>query len=409
VLAAGNIASIAPLDTLYKLIAENCVVIAKMNPVNDYLGPVFEDAFAPLVQAGFLRLAYGGADVGKYLCAHPLVDEIHITGSDRTHDAIVFGDGPEGAARKRRNEPLLIKPIQSELGNVSPTIVVPGPWTSQDFRFQAENVVTQKMHNGGFNCIASQVLVLPQEWDGTPRLLEEIRRVLGALADRPAYYPGAGGRSASLNEGRTGVERFGRDGSGFVARTLARVQAASANETAFTTEVFAPALTFVTLPGDVTPYLERAVAFANEKLWGTLGANLIVHPATQRENAHEIDAAVAGLRYGTVGVNAWTGVGYFISETPWGAFPGNALDDVGSGIGIVHNALLFDRPQKSVVCGPFAPFPRSVAGYGGAMLPKPPWFVTNRVADRVGRALCDFELHKTPLNAAKIAALALRG
>jgi aldehyde dehydrogenase (NAD(P)+) len=409
VLAAGNIASIAPLDFLYKLIAENCVVIAKMNPVNDYLGPIFEDAFEPLVKAGFLRFAYGGADVGKYLCAHRLVDEIHITGSDRTHDAIVFGEGPEGAARKQRNEPLLAKPIQSELGNVSPTIVVPGPWSAQDFRFQAENVVTQKMHNGGFNCVASQVVVLPETWDGTPRLIEEIRRVLSALADRPAYYPGAGARTEQLTQGRAGVERFGRDGTGFVSRTLVRAEAASENDVAFTTEAFAPALAFVALPGDVTSYLERAVTFSNEELRGTLGANLIVHPATQRQHPEEIDAAVADLRYGTVGVNVWTGVGYFICETPWGAFPGNSLDDVGSGIGVVHNALLFDRSEKSVVYGPFAPFPRSLFGYGGAMLPKPPWFVTNRVADRVGRALCDFEVRKTPLNAAKIAALALRG
>lgn len=356
-----------------------------------------------------MRFAYGGADVGKYLCAHPAVAEIHITGSDRTHDAIVFGDEPEGAARKQRNEPLLGKPIQSELGNVSPTIVLPGPWSAQDFRFQAENVVTQKMHNGGFNCVASQVVVLPDAWDGTPRLLEEIRRVLSALTDRPAYYPGAAGRMERMAQGRSGVDRFGREGSGFVPRTLVRAEAASESDVAFTTEAFAPALAFVTLPGDLTSYPERAVAFANEKLHGTLGANLIVHPATLRQRAEAIDAAVAGLRYGTVGVNVWTGVGYFICETPWGAFPGNSLDDVGSGIGVVHNALLFDRSEKTVVYGPFAPFPRSLFGYGGAMLPKPPWFVTNRAADRVGRALCDFEVRKTPLSAAKIAALALRG
>src|SRR6185312_1167978 len=88
VLGAGNIASIAPLDVLYKLVADGTVCILKMNPVNHYLGPIFEDAFAPLVREGYLRFAYGGADIGKYLCGHQLVDEIHITGSDKTHDAI---------------------------------------------------------------------------------------------------------------------------------------------------------------------------------------------------------------------------------------------------------------------------------------------------------------------------------
>ncbi len=162
VLGAGNIAAIAPLDVLYKLIADGAVCILKMNPVNQYLGPILEDALKPLVDGGFLRFAYGGAEVGKLLTEHPLVDEIHITGSDRTFNAIV-------------RDQHVTKPITAELGNVSPTIVVPGPWSDADFRFQAEQIVTQKLHNGGFNCIAAQVVVLPQDWDGTPKLIARNR------------------------------------------------------------------------------------------------------------------------------------------------------------------------------------------------------------------------------------------
>ena len=51
---------------------------------------------AELVLSGFLRIVYGGADVGEYLCQHPAVDDIHISGSDKTHDRIVWGaPGPE--------------------------------------------------------------------------------------------------------------------------------------------------------------------------------------------------------------------------------------------------------------------------------------------------------------------------
>jgi hypothetical protein len=39
VLGAGNQTSVAALDILHKLIAENAVVICKMNPVNEYVGP----------------------------------------------------------------------------------------------------------------------------------------------------------------------------------------------------------------------------------------------------------------------------------------------------------------------------------------------------------------------------------
>ena len=39
VLGAGNVASIGPLDVIHKLFVEGQVVLLKMNPVNDYLGP----------------------------------------------------------------------------------------------------------------------------------------------------------------------------------------------------------------------------------------------------------------------------------------------------------------------------------------------------------------------------------
>ena len=106
VLGAGNVTSIAPTDALYKLFVELKTVMLKVNPVNEYIGPILERALAPLVEADVLRFAYGGGAVGEYLTSHDLADSIHMTGSDKTHDAIVFGSGPEGAERKRRGEVL---------------------------------------------------------------------------------------------------------------------------------------------------------------------------------------------------------------------------------------------------------------------------------------------------------------
>jgi hypothetical protein len=369
VLGAGNIASIPPLDVLYKLVADGAVCALKMNPVNEYLAPFLEEAFAALVERDFLRFVHGDANVGRYLCAHPGVDEIHVTGSAATHRAIAGGEGRG-------------KPITSELGNVSPTIVVPGNWSASNVRLQAENIVTQKLHNGGFNCIAAQVLIVPKGWPTTGDLLQAIERVMKAASGRPAYYPGAAERAAK-----------------FTKETPPSIVAADPDEedAIFRTEAFAGVLGVVALTGDGEAFLERATAFANERLWGTLGANLIVDPATLRRRAPAIDRCIAALRYGCIGVNAWTGVGYFITETPWGAYPGHTLDDIGSGIGVVHNSHLFSRSQKSVVYAPFVPFP------------KPPWFVTNRNSAEIGKALCGFEVNKNPLTAATIAIRAIRG
>ena len=48
--------------------------------------------------ASILRVVYGGIEVGAQLCAHPEVDSIHVTGSDRTYDAIVWGGDPDQRA-----------------------------------------------------------------------------------------------------------------------------------------------------------------------------------------------------------------------------------------------------------------------------------------------------------------------
>ena len=171
-----------------------------MNPINDYLGPIFEKIFAPLIEAGFMQFAYGGGDVGAYLTRHNLVDTIHITGSARTHDAIVFGVGEKGEQHKRENQSIMNKPIPSELGGISPTIFVPGPWSKGDFKFQAANIATQKLQNAGHNCIATQVVIMPKEWVGTKKLLQEVENKIGNTESRPAYYPGAADRQNAARE-----------------------------------------------------------------------------------------------------------------------------------------------------------------------------------------------------------------
>jgi aldehyde dehydrogenase (NAD(P)+) len=384
VLGAGNISSIAPLDVLYKMVADGCVCMLKMNPVNAYLGPILERIFQPFYDAGFLRFAYGGAETGAYLCGHEAVETIHITGSEATHNAIATGPG----AGKR---------ITSELGNVSPTIVLPGPWSSGDVAFQAQNIATQKAHNAGFNCIASQVLVLPQGWAHASALRDAISNIFVRMEQRPEYYPGATQHRETLA------------GDGSALRTIVDVNPADIQNPAFVSEAFCGVLTCVELAGDIESYVAKAVTFANTQLHGTLGANVVAHPETLRRYASTIDDAVSELRYGCIGINAWTGVGYFINETPWGAYPGHTLSDIQSGIGVVHNSYLLQGTEKSIVRAPFAPFPRSFLTGERSLLPKPPWFVTNRRQDEIGRALCDFEVSRSPLRAAAIAALALAG
>jgi aldehyde dehydrogenase (NAD(P)+) len=411
VLGAGNIASIAPLDLLHKLFSEGQVCILKMNPVNEYLGPIFEEVFDDLVQRGFVRFAYGGAEVGSYLVGHSVVDEIHMTGSERTYDSIRFGSGAKGAERKRCNEPVNSKRFTAELGGIGPTIVLPGSWSDADIQFQAEHIATQKLHNVGFNCVASQVLVLPASWGRKNQLLDALRATIRSIPPRKAYYPGAQHRQKEVVRVYPGAELFDAPGEGVVPRTLvAGLNPGDASNHGFTEEFFCSALLQTALPGD-TPakFLREAVRFANGALRGSLGANFIVHPATLSELGPDFETAIADLRYGTIGVNGWVGVAFLLPQATWGAFPGHADNDIQSGRGVVHNSLQFDKPERTVVYAPFEPFPRCLTKGRFSLLPKPPWFVTHRRADEVGRRLTRFAVNPGLLHLPGIFGAALRG
>ena len=405
VLGAGNVSAIVPLDILDRMINCGEVVICKMNPVNEYLGPIFEDIFAQLVRDGYLAFAYGSGDVGAYLTRHDAVQVIHITGSAHTHDLIVYGAGEEGQQRKAADDRVVDKPINSELGGVGATIVLPGPWTGADFGFQAEHVVTQKLHNAGHNCVASQVLVLPADWDGSSRMLDEIRRRLAASEPRVAYYPGTEERLSALQQAEPATQELGGDAKRlFVADVDPAV-----DHYGFCTEFFAPAMVTTSLPGDAGQFLQRAVEFCNDRLYGTLSVNLIVHPKTRRQLGADFDRAIAALRYGGIGINVWVGAAFLLPRAAWGAYPGHSYTDVQSGIGVVHNALMFDKPLKTVVSAPFHPFPRSLPGGENTLFPKPPWFLTNKTSESTARKLTEFAAAPS---AAKLPALftsALRG
>src|SRR5512133_4066820 len=101
-----------------------------------------------------------------------------------------------------RGEPLLRKEITSELGNVTPVIVVPGPWSDRELAYQADSVAGMLVHNASFNCVAGKVLVTPRGWALRDRFLELVRGFLTRSPARRAWYPGAEDRWRQLTDGR---------------------------------------------------------------------------------------------------------------------------------------------------------------------------------------------------------------
>jgi acyl-CoA reductase-like NAD-dependent aldehyde dehydrogenase len=401
VLGGGNISSIAPLDALDKLFVANRVVLLKVHPTLAYLAPILSLGMRSLIRDGFLRIVQGGAPEGAYLSEHRDVDELHITGSYRTYNAIVFGAGQDGEARRLRDQPVLDKPFSAELGNLTPVIVVPGRWSLADIDYQADNLATMLTNNAGFNCTTPRVVITPAGWRHRQTFLNAVRARLTATPARVAYYPGAAERFDRFIAVHPDAEQFGmRDDRRLPWALITDLDARARNDICFTTEAFCGVFGELPLPSaDIADYLKRAVAFANDSLWGSLNATLIVHPSTLHDPdaAAAVERAVADLRYGTVSINHWSALGFALGVTPWGAFPGQARNDIGSGNDFAHNSLMFSCVEKTVIRAPFRAFP------------KPVWFGTHRTASRLARMLVRFEANPNLLRLAAMMPRALIG
>lgn len=382
VLGAGNVSVLPVVDVLHKLFIENRVVILKPNPVNAYLGRLIEEGFQALIDRGFMRVIYGGAETGSYLCSHPLVDELHITGTDKAYETIVFGRSIDGADRKSKIKPAITKRFTGELGNVSPVIIVPGPWREEDMRHQAEHLTTWLVVNAGFGCLTPRVIIQQEGWAHREALIEAIEQFLKRIETRKAYYPGAKERHMLFIKEHPEAHQFGDVSHDRLPWTLITdVDQEKPDDICFRREAFCSLCAETAIKAtDTVDYLKRAVEFANNKLWGTLNATLIVHPKSLIDPmvAAEVEHAIENLRYGTVLINFFAYYSYYFMVTPWGAFPGSDIWDIQSGIGKTANTLMFERPQKSVVRAPFRK-------------PLDPLTVLSKHPDRFARKLAYFE------------------
>ena len=386
VLGAGNVSSIPAMDVLTKMFIEGKVCLLKMNPVNAWLGPHLERGLEPLISRGFLRIAYGGADTGSALVNDERVSNVHITGSTKTHDVIVWGPpGPDRDRRMAGKAPLLAKPITAELGNVGPVAIVPHDYSHDELRFQARNLVTMITNNAGFNCNAAHVIITSSSWHQRDRFFQLVGEVFATIRTRKAYYPGAHERHILLTGGRSRVEYFGDPREGELPWTLVRdVNPLDTSDSAFHTEPFCGLASETVLPSQgPIDFLDRTTRFMNDILWGTLNACLIVPPALEQDDQFKdvLDRSLIGLRYGTIGINVWPAVGYGSTSLPWGGHPSSTETDVQSGRGWVHNTYMLEGIDKAVIRGPLR------------ARPVPVWFSGNPASTRIGPRLVDLQAH----------------
>ena len=394
VLGAGNFSSIPYLDVLYHLITRKSVILLKLNPVNEYLKPVFEKVFQNFIERGYIIVTTGNIDESKYMANHPGINHIHLTGSDKTFEDIVYGRELTEKERKSKSlSKINNKPITSELGNVTPIIIHPGKWSTSDIKYQARKIVTAKLNNNGFNCIAAQVVVLPDGWGQTDTLIKYVKHYMSKAKERKAYYPESIERLEKLEKDK-GYERV--NALSCVTPHLTReIKAYSKFEI---DEVWSSTIYFKKIEyTNIEDFANKAIKYCNDELWGNLGVSVIIKDHDRKFNKHITNLYIDKLNYGTVAINEWAAIGYIIPQLPWGGFPGNKDNDIQSGQSVVHNSMLFESPLKGVVNTKFR-ISRVI---------DPPWFVTNKKARRLFKNLTYYQINNSNINFLKLIFAAL--
>ncbi len=305
----------------------------------------------------------------------------------------MWGTDDAAEQRRRNHTPQLSKEITSELGNVSPWILVPGVYSPRQLSFQAHNIAASVTNNASFNCVATKVLVTWRQWPGRQRFLELLGQTLANTPRRQAYYPGAHDRFV-----RFSGQQLPDTDDGTLPWTLLTDVDPRESTHLLREESFVCVLAEVAL--DATSpesFLNRAVDFVNDQLFGTLAAAL-TFPAHFRQGANQqlVADCLDRLRYGTIGINHWPGLAFVMMSPPWGGYPGATLQDPESGIGWVHNTFRLRACEKTILSGPLT------------VAPRPVWFANHRRADAVGKSLFRLYCDPRPTHLLPVLASALR-
>lgn len=367
VLGAGNVTGLAAADVLSQVFEHGRSAFLKLHPLHAPLRAVLESALGPLLEAGLLAIAVGGAELATAAIAAPEVTHVHVTGGEATFRSIVWGSADPS---DRPRQPLLTKPISCELGNVTPWFILPGRYSSAVLAHQADQVAASIANNTSFNCIATKVIVTCRSWPQRADFLALVERRLAGLQARPGWYPGAG-RDWELATGRP------TPADGTLPWSLTTGVDPAADDRLVCREWFVPVVAEVPIDADsLADYCGRSLSFSH-RLPGSLAASATIPTGLSAVDLRHADDFIDHLAFGAVAVNTWSALAYTLGNLPWGGFPGATLAAPRSGIGFVHDPLLLPLVHNSVIRAPlWSPI-------------RPPWFPWHSSGARLARGVVD--------------------
>ncbi|MDU9023368.1 aldehyde dehydrogenase family protein [Pseudomonas corrugata] len=278
-------------------IAAGCTVVLKpseLSPLSALLfAQLLHDAGLP---PGVFNLVNGsGADVGAAMAAHPDIDMISITGSNRAGALVAQAAAPT------------VKRVTQELGGKSPNVFLP----DADFAKAVPPGVMSAFRNVGQSCSAPTRMIVPRS------RLAEVEALVTATVDgiivgdprSEETQLGPIANEAQFNRVQTMIEAGLREGAkllcggpgrmpgfakGFYARPTVFSEVDNAMRIA-QEEIFGPVLCLI--PYDT---VEEAIAIANDTVYG-LSAHV------QGQDLEAVRAVASRIRAGQVLLNypAW--------------------------------------------------------------------------------------------------------
>ena len=272
--------------------------------------------------------------------------------------------------------------MTSELGCITPWIVVPTKYTRKQLVHHVQILMSGVHSNASSNCLSPKVVIFDENWDQKDEFIDCLREEWQSAVLPVAYYPGSRKRWSDYRERYpTAVEWDSKTGEGTKERHLTPPMLNAANgdkeatllpllcvdvevdltspegrkaakqEYAFQYEPFCPVLTFATVrnTNNLQEYMESAVTLCNDYVYGSLSCSMSV-PDTLKDEM-SVQTAIADLKYGSIGVNTFTG---FCYQYGWGGHTSQeCLECVESGLGRINNYLFVPHLEKVVVRAAF--------------------------------------------------------
>lgn len=364
VLGAGNQSPLSIVDIFQCLFVHpRRPVLAKHHPLRPWLHEPYSIILEPLIKRGFVHmLCDGGIPLTKSLLSNKHVIHVHVTGALSTVNAI---KKTLELSRPQLSKADVADMITSELGCSTPIVLSPGSYTDVEMQNAAKMIVFSKKFDAGCNCLCAQALVLPEKWGQKQKFKEILTKEFMSTPTDPCYYPGTYDR---CNEMAKHYKESGKE------MNSATFSAGNVHECpdmhpvliecgtfgtegydghAIIKEAFGPVMGVVELPGgdQAEDYLLKTVApFLNDKsnIFGTLSCSLMTPDSL--ENKEEVQQrAIAALKYGSIGINTWTGVNYqaMLDGAVW---CGHGREEKKqSGNGYIGNQFSIPNVEKTVV------------------------------------------------------------